>query len=89
MFVPLVSNYEVFEFSNFISKMDFLDLPILDRIFTWYQPFDGVVGRLDMILISDGELWGTTSQWTLPRDVSDQFTIFLIYFIQLFGPKIF
>lgn len=42
------------EFSNFISHMEFWDLPLLGRSFTWFQPKRRISSRLDRILISDG-----------------------------------
>lgn len=61
--------------------MNLLDLPLLGNIFTGYQPFGGASSCLDRILISDGwwNLWGKTSQWAIPRDVSDHCPIIFKY----------
>ncbi|GAU38725.1 hypothetical protein TSUD_396540 [Trifolium subterraneum] len=51
---------EMREFGEFISLMNLLDLPLLGRRFTWFQPNGGAVSRLDRFLVSKGWLdaWG-------------------------------
>lgn len=69
--------------------MELLDLPLLGMKFTWSQPNEGVVSRLDRILVSDGwwGYWGTITQWVLPRDVSDHYHVIVKYDNQLWGLK--
>lgn len=38
-------------FSGFINQMDFIDLPLLDKSFTFFQPNMGCVSHLDRILL--------------------------------------
>lgn len=49
-----VGNIDCLEFSNFIYEMVLLDLSLLGRSFTWYQPFDWAKSRMDMTLILNG-----------------------------------
>lgn len=83
-----VQNYLCVEFCNFISVMQLWYLPILGRSFTWFKPKGRISSHLNRIIISVDwwELWGTTSQWALPRDVSDHFQLFSNIY-QLWGPK--
>jgi hypothetical protein len=82
-------NNEIREFNDFVGDMGLLDLPLLGRRFTWFQPNGGAMSRLDRFLISEGwwDLWGEPSQWALARDVSDHCPIVLRYSSQLWGPK--
>lgn len=87
----IVCSSEIFEFHNLISEIYFLNLPFLGRCFNWYRLYHEAGSRLDIILISDSwwELWETTSQWDLPRDVSDHCPIIFIYSNQMWGHNIF
>ncbi|MCI35740.1 hypothetical protein A2U01_0056961, partial [Trifolium medium] len=60
-----VVNNEIREFNDFVGEMGLLDLPLLGRRYTWFQPNGGAMSRLDRFLISDGwwDLWGEPSQW--------------------------
>jgi hypothetical protein len=80
---------EMLEFADFVSSMDLIDLPLLGRRFTWFQPSGGAMSRLDRFLVTGGwlDMWGVASQWALPRDVSDHCPIVLRYLDQLWGPK--
>lgn len=48
------------DFSNFVSHMKLIGLPLIGWKFTWFLPYDGVASRLDRILASNGwlDFWG-------------------------------
>lgn len=64
---------EIFLFNTFLREADLEDLNVLGRRFTWYHPNGRAMSRIDRVLISEewGSLWGESSLWVLPRDVSD------------------
>ncbi|MCI18564.1 reverse transcriptase [Trifolium medium] len=70
---------------NLVGEMGLLDLPLLGRRFTWFQPNGGAMNQLDRFLVSDGwwDFWGEPSQWALARDVSDHYPIIMRYSSQL------
>jgi exonuclease III len=64
---------EIILFNNFVRDMEMDDLNVLGRRFTWYHPNGRSMSRIDRVLISEEwiSLWGESSLWVLPRDVSD------------------
>ncbi|WJX17552.1 hypothetical protein P8452_07455 [Trifolium repens] len=77
------------EFGSFLEDLELVDLNLLGRRFTWYQPNGRAMSRLDRILISDewANRWGNCSLWALPRDVSDHCPLILKYLQEEWGPK--
>lgn len=51
-------------FNQFIEEMELIDLPLLGRKFTWYQPNGSAISRLDRFLVSESRLaqWEGVSQ---------------------------
>ena len=49
-----VSDYsrEMREFNDFIDKSELMDIPMVDRKFTWYRPNESVKSRIDNVLFS-------------------------------------
>jgi len=64
---------EIILFNNFLREVDLEDLNVLGRRFTRYHPNGRAMSRIDRVLISEEwrNLWGDSSLWVLPRDVSD------------------
>jgi hypothetical protein len=83
------SSTEIVEFRSFLEDLELVDLPLLGRRFTWYQPSGRAMSRLDRVLISDewASKWGWPSLWVLPRDVSDHCPLVLTYHNRDWGPK--
>jgi exonuclease III len=83
------SALEVREFCNFMEELELVDLPLLGRRFTWYQPNCRAMSRIDRVLISDewALRWGSVALWALPRDVSDHCPLILKYSHDDWGPK--
>jgi hypothetical protein len=61
------------EFAGFMESMDLVDLPTLGRRFTWFHSSGHAMSRIDRVLVSEEWLgvWGQSSLWVMPRDVSD------------------
>lgn len=59
--------------------MEVEDLNVLGRRFSWYHPNGRSMSRIDRVLIYEewGLLWGDSSLWVLPRDVSDHCPLIL------------
>ncbi|GAU43110.1 hypothetical protein TSUD_373050 [Trifolium subterraneum] len=85
---PMITS-EMVEFRNFIEELELMDLPLLGRCFTWFQPSGRAMSRLDRVLISDewAFRWGLGSCWVLPREVSDHCPLILKYNHGDWGPK--
>jgi exonuclease III len=66
-----------------------VDLPLTGRQFTWFHPNGVAMSRLDRLLVSSEwfNIWGNTSAWVGPRDVSDHCPIILHYDSADWGPK--
>lgn len=60
-------------FNIFVAEMEMEDSNVLGRSFTWYNPNGHSISRIDRVLLSAewSHMWGETSLWVLPRDVSD------------------
>jgi len=80
---------EIFLFNNFVRDVDLEDLNVLGRRFTWYHPNGRAMSRIDRVLVSEewGSLWGDSSLWVLPRDVSDHCPLILKEVGWDWGPK--
>jgi endonuclease/exonuclease/phosphatase family metal-dependent hydrolase len=77
---PVVANsMEIRELMEFMEGMDLVDVPILGRRFTWFHPSGRAMSRIDRVLVSEDwlSLWGFSSLWVLPRDVSDHCPLIL------------
>ena len=61
-------------FNNFLGEMEVEDSTVLGRSFTWYHPNGRSMSRIDRVLLlaNWSHVWGETSLWVLPRDVSDR-----------------
>ncbi|CAL5213407.1 unnamed protein product [Lathyrus oleraceus] len=71
--------------------MGLVDIPLLDRRFTWYH-FNGVtMRRMNRILFCEAweEDWGQGSLWALPKDAFDYCLIVLKHSSQFWGPKLY
>jgi len=64
---------ELIFYSHFLNEVEMEDVNVLGRRFTWYHPNGRSMSRIDRVLISKEwrMLWGDSSLWVLPRDVSD------------------
>lgn len=69
--------------------MEVEDLNVLGRRFSWYHPNGRSMSRIDRVLISEewGLLWGDSSLWVLPRDVSDHCPLILQHGGWDWGPR--
>jgi exonuclease III len=70
---------EIILFNTFLREVDLEDLNLLGRRFTWFHPNGRAMSRIDRVLISEewANLWGDSSLWVLPRDVSDHCPLIL------------
>lgn len=59
--------------------MNLIDLPVLERRFTWFKSDGSAMSRIDRFLLSDGwiNMWRIVAQWVGDRDVSDHCPIIL------------
>ncbi|GKV04880.1 hypothetical protein SLEP1_g16977 [Rubroshorea leprosula] len=80
---------EMTEFDEFIRSCGLIDLPLIDRKFTWYHSNGSVMSRLDRFLLSENwcHNWGDAKQWGLKRTMSDHCPILLKNQIIDWGPK--
>ncbi|GLT40913.1 hypothetical protein SLA2020_150100 [Shorea laevis] len=80
---------EMVEFEECISTCGLIDLPLIDRKFTWYHSNGIVMSRLDRFLLSENWClnWGNVKQWGLKRTMSDHCPILLKNQIIDWGPK--
>ncbi|GKU96376.1 hypothetical protein SLEP1_g9618 [Rubroshorea leprosula] len=76
-------------FEEFIVKNGLLDLPLLGRKYTWYQPNGRCMSRLDRFLFNDEWLlnWPDLKQWGLQRSLSDHCLILVKNEVRNWGPK--
>jgi exonuclease III len=70
---------EIILFNTFLREVDLEDLNLLGRRFTWFHPNGRAMSRIDRVLTSEewANLWGDSSLWVLPRDVSDHCPLIL------------
>ncbi|GKU94756.1 hypothetical protein SLEP1_g8202 [Rubroshorea leprosula] len=80
---------EIREFSEFIKMNGLIDLPMIGRKFTWYQPNGHCMSRLDRFLFSEEWMlkWTDLKQWGLPRALSDHCPILVRDETRNWGPK--
>ncbi|GKV41384.1 hypothetical protein SLEP1_g48927 [Rubroshorea leprosula] len=80
---------EMPEFNDFINECGLVDLPLIGRKFTWYQPNGASMSRLDRFLLSEEWClnWDNVKQWGLNRSLSDHCPIVLKNQISDWGPK--
>ncbi|GAU50433.1 hypothetical protein TSUD_134890, partial [Trifolium subterraneum] len=69
--------------------MEFIDIPVLGKKFSWFSPDGKAMSRLDRFLLSDGFLTknGVTGQWIGDRDISDHCPVWLLSSFCNWGPK--
>ena len=77
------------DFNEFIDRMEFLDMPMLGRNFTWCNSFDGDRwSRLDRFLVNP--IWLEKFRlklWGLPRSMSDHCPLLLMEDDRNWGPR--
>ncbi|GKV27862.1 hypothetical protein SLEP1_g36982 [Rubroshorea leprosula] len=80
---------ELREFNEFIEMCGLVDLPLIGRKFTWYQPNGNCMSRLDRFLFSEEWLlnWTELKQWGLPRTLLDHCPILVKDETRNWGPK--
>ncbi|GKV09906.1 hypothetical protein SLEP1_g21339 [Rubroshorea leprosula] len=76
-------------FEAFIAETGLIDLPMIGRRFTWYQPNGRAMSRLDRFLINEEWLvtWEGLKQWGLMRSISDHCPVLLKNKVKNWGPK--
>ncbi|GKV01589.1 hypothetical protein SLEP1_g14135 [Rubroshorea leprosula] len=69
---------KMLEFDEFINECGLVDLPLIRRKFTWYQPNGASMSRLDRFMLSEEwcQNWENVKQWGLNRSLSDHCPIF-------------
>ncbi|GKV43845.1 hypothetical protein SLEP1_g51093 [Rubroshorea leprosula] len=80
---------EIMGFEEFILNSGLMDLPLLGRKYTWYQPNGQCMSRLDRFLFNDEWLtkWLDLKQWGLHRSLSDHSPILVKNEAHNWGPK--
>ncbi|XP_028068302.1 uncharacterized protein LOC114270872 [Camellia sinensis] len=76
-------------FNEFIDRMEFLDMPMLGRNFTWCNSFEGDTwSRIDRFLVNPIwlEKFGL-KLWGLPRSISDHCLLLLMEDDRNWGPR--
>lgn len=77
------------DFNEFIDRMEFLDMPMLGRNFTWCNSFEGDRwSRLDRFLVNP--IWlekFRLKRWGLPRSISDHCSLLLMEDDRNWGPR--
>ncbi|GKV29665.1 hypothetical protein SLEP1_g38570 [Rubroshorea leprosula] len=76
-------------FEVFIVETGLIDLPMIGRRFTWYQPNERTMSHLDRFLINEEWLvtWEGLKQWGLKRSISDHCPMLLKNEVKNWGPK--
>jgi len=76
-------------FNGVVEELEVEDVDLVGRKFTWYQPNDRSISRIDRALVSDKwrEYRGNLSLWALPRDVSDHCPLVWKVDASGWGPK--
>lgn len=80
---------EIRWFGSFIEKTELLDIPMIERKFTWYKPNGTIKGRLDRILVSIEwiDKWPDSKQYDLSSSMSDHCVLVLKDNYIDWGPK--
>lgn len=80
---------EIQSFGDFVAEAELVDLPLIGRKYTWYNPDGSAMSRLDKFLVSEEWLstWSNLSQWGLKRGVSDHCAVVLKEKELNWGPK--
>jgi hypothetical protein len=68
-------------YNNFVRDVEMEHLNVLGRRSSWYHPNGRSMSCIDTVLISEDwvPLWGQSSLWVLPKDVSDHCSLVLKY----------
>ena len=82
---------EIQGFNNFIESMKVVDMPNINRKYTWYKPNGKTKSRLDRFLTSFEWLqhWPSSKQYVLGRNISDHCALVLKSKVVDWGPKSF
>ncbi|KAI5430636.1 hypothetical protein KIW84_035011 [Lathyrus oleraceus] len=80
---------EAEDFEDFIRSMDLVDVPLINKKFTWFNLDGSACSRLDRFLISEKlfDLWGVGGIVVGDRSISDHCPIWLNCKIVDWGPK--
>ncbi|GLT48336.1 hypothetical protein SLA2020_219680 [Shorea laevis] len=80
---------EVSDFASFIKGNNLVDLPLIGRRYTWYQPNGVTMSHLDRFLFSKEWMvrWEGMKQWGLCRGVSDHCPILVKCNVMDWGHK--
>lgn len=80
---------EMKEFDNFLNNMELVDIPLHGRKFTWYRQGGFSKSRLDRFVVSEEwlNLWPTSAQHVLPRDIFDHYPLIMRHKEEDWGPK--
>ncbi|KAH1209142.1 hypothetical protein GmHk_15G043746 [Glycine max] len=80
---------ETEEFNTFLDTMELGDIPMIGRKFTWYKAGGLARSILDrMVVLSSWlDLWPSSSQFILNRDISGHCPLVLKHKIINWGPK--
>ncbi|KAI5437241.1 hypothetical protein KIW84_023385 [Lathyrus oleraceus] len=80
---------EAEDFEGFISSMNLVDVPMINKRFTWYNLDGSSCSRLDRFLISEKlfDLWGVGGIVAGDRSISDHCPIWLNCNFVDWGPK--
>ncbi|XP_028052944.1 uncharacterized protein LOC114257381 [Camellia sinensis] len=80
---------EMNDFNKFIDRMEFLDMPMLGRNFTWFNSFEGDRwSRIDRFLVNF--IWREKFRlklWGLLRSISDHCSLLLMEDDRNWGPR--
>ncbi|GKV12008.1 hypothetical protein SLEP1_g23214 [Rubroshorea leprosula] len=76
-------------FEEFIAETGLIDLPMIGRSFTWYQPNEKAMSCLDRFLMNEEWLttWQCLKHWGLKRSISDHCPMLLKNEMKNWGPK--
>ncbi|XP_050908406.1 uncharacterized protein LOC127122036 [Lathyrus oleraceus] len=80
---------EAEDFEDFIRSMDLVDVPLINKKFTWFNLDGSACSRLDRFLISEKlfDLWGVGGIVVGDKSISDHCPIWLNCKIVDWGPK--
>ena len=64
---------ELIGLNSFIDSIFLLELPLVDKKFTWFKPDGTTMSRIDRVFVNEEwlQLWPMSKQYVLRREVSD------------------
>ncbi|PNX54610.1 cysteine-rich receptor-like protein kinase, partial [Trifolium pratense] len=77
------------EFAEFINAFEVVDIPLVDKKFSWFNSDGSAISRLDRFFLSEGfiEKGSISNQWVGGRNISDHCPIWLSCSNLNWGPK--